>query len=195
MFVSIQVLFTNTIMKNLKHISVSFCFLFLVSKAGAQLTKETPKLFEVGLMPVLEIPLGNFAKVTSPAIGISLKGAYNLRSGDQVTIRVGYTGFGVKDLPVNYSSTYSSVPVLVGYRLGVSKAFLEAQAGIGFYSLRLSDGTSEAKSNQTTFTYAFGGGYDFGRIELISRFQQGKFEGTNAGSISMLTLGMYYKLL
>jgi hypothetical protein len=145
--------------------------------------------------PELALPTGDFADVMKPAPGISVKGLLGFSDVSQFSLAAYYSRFTVKGLPSGISSNLSITPVMAGFRYYLNQFFIETQAGIGFYHIKLSNSANTATNTQSNFTFAETAGYQLKRWDFTIRYQQGNLKNAGTEVLSIVGINASYNLV
>jgi len=165
--------------------------LFYASNGNAQNSKWK---IQAGLE--LGLPTGNFSKVYQPGKGILIKGLLSVKSGDQFTFQTSYTDFNIKNdvIDPRYSSDYTIVPVLFGYRRYIQRFYSETQIGTGIYTIKVSGGGQSLSKSETNFTWAQTFGFNLAHFDCFAKYQQGNLKNAGVEKLTMIGVGIVYQL-
>lgn len=142
------------------------------------------------------LPTGIFSTVYQPGAGIVAKGLLSVKSGDQFTFQASYMDFNIKKdvIDSRYSSDYTIVPVLFGYRRYIRKFYSETQIGTGIYTIKVSGGGQSLSQSDVNFTWAQTFGFNFSHWDLYAKYQQGNLKDAGVEKLTMIGLGVVYQL-
>lgn len=135
--------------------------------------QEVKNQFAFG--PEFSFPTGYFGRSYNPGLANNVRLLLAVNTTSQVGITTGYGYFNAKSNTDLETARYVVIPVLLGYRNFVDPAFyLEPQAGIGFYDLRVRYNGIKESNTEKAFTWSIGAGfYSKGGFDLGIRFQSG----------------------
>src|SRR5690606_7389329 len=123
------------------------------------------------------LPVGSFGDVYGFGYGATVKGLYGISEAGQVGLTLGYQRFGLKD---DYDDVMSGSmgisPIFALYRHNFGGLYIEPQAGLSVnkvnFKITESDwGDFGGSASNTSFGYAVGLGYMFGKIDISARYQ------------------------
>lgn len=146
----------------------------------------------------LAFPTGNFSKVYQPGAGVLVKWLLTGKSGDQGSFSMGYYSFNIKDDVLNpgfaFSSRYSIVPVLFGYRRYINRFYSETQAGTGIYTLKVAAMGQKEQLTDANFTWAQSFGFIWPHFDLSVRYQQGNLKDAGVNKLTMIGVNASYRI-
>jgi len=132
------------------------------------------------------LPVGDWSDGFGVGIGGSLKGLYGVGNAGQVTLTTGYDRFGAKENDEDVDVSLSMIPILAGYRHNFSSLYLEPQLGVSIVKTKADAGEfGDFSASSTEFTWAIGGGYVVGPIDLGLRYQSISGDGGSTGFIAL----------
>jgi hypothetical protein len=141
-----------------------------------------------------ELGIGT-ASGSKVSYGASVKYLHGVGGSGQTTFSLGWLKSSTSEEigGVNYKTSSSLIPLLVGYRLNIGQLYVEPQAGVSLNKLKSTVGTETVSDTKFAFAYAVGGGYvthggfDFG-IRFFNTTQSG------ANGIFVFRLGYNFSL-
>lgn len=146
----------------------------------------------------LALPTGNFSKVYQPGKAGMIKWLLTGKSGDQGSFSTGYYTFNIKDDVINpgftFSSTYTIIPVLFGYRRYINRFYSETQAGTGIYTIKVAALGQQEKSTDVNFTWTQSFGYIWPHVDLSIRYQQGNLKDAGVNKLTMIGVNASYRI-
>lgn len=164
--------------------------LFYGSNVNAQNSKWK---IQTGLE--LGLPTGIFSTVYQPGKGMFIKGLLSVKSGDQFTFQTSYMDFNIKNdvIDPRYSSDYTIVPILFGYRRYIRRFYSETQIGTGIYTINVSGGGQSLSKSETNFTWAQTFGFNFTHFDFFAKYQQGNLKDAGVEKLTMIGIGIGYQ--
>ena len=134
------------------------------------------------------LPVGNMSKSIGIGVGGSFVGIYELKESAKVTLTLGYLNFAERN---NSGISYSLIPVLAGYRLGLEQLYIEPQ--LGFTSMKVKSNIIDSGKSiaNTKIGYGIGAGYLLGNVDIGLRYQD---ISANGGGFNIIALRVGYTL-
>lgn len=123
---------------------------------------------QVGIGPDVYFPLKSLGDAYGVGIGGHVKGLYGVGTAGHAVLRIGYVSFNGKSDTYYKDYKFVSIPFLAGYRHNFNSLYVEPKIGFNS-SYTKYNGTKY--DNQTSFTYAIGGGFEKNGFELSLDFQ------------------------
>lgn len=146
----------------------------------------------------LALPTGNFSKVYQPGKGAVIKWLLTGKSGDQGSFSTGYYSFNIKDDVLNpgfaFSSNYTIIPVLFGYRRYINRFYSETQAGTGIYTIKVAALGQKDQRTDANFTWTQSFGYSWPHFEVSVRYQQGNLKDAGVNKLTMIGINASYRV-
>jgi len=146
----------------------------------------------------LGLPTGNFSKVYRPGKGGVIKWLFTGKSGDQLNFSAGYYSFNIKEGVLNpgfvFSSNYTIIPVLFGYRRYINRFYSETQAGTGIYTINVTALGQKEQLTDVNFTWAQSFGFIWPHLDLSVRYQQGNLKDAGVNKLTMIGINGSYRI-
>ncbi|MES1221637.1 MAG: outer membrane beta-barrel protein [Bacteroidota bacterium] len=133
--------------------------------------------FKVGIGVDMIVP-GNseFRNDFKTGVGGYLKGLYGVGEMGQITFITGYSSLKQKQVLKN---TFTSIPLLLGYRFFIKGFYIEPQAGysINQYKNKTSYAFADHINLPSAFTWAAGIGYEIRNLDIGIHYKSAHLNG------------------
>lgn len=165
-------------MKRMNVIGTMLCILTLIF-AGTLCFAQTG-FHRINAGAEIGLPVGDFGNAYGIGFGATGKAFYNINDKVDITGKLGYLHFAMKDDHDMMSGSMGMIPIMFGYRYNFGGFYGEPQ--LGFTNLRskvkfndsgLGGMLSSLSGNSSTtkVSFALGGGYSFEDWDLGAHFQ------------------------
>jgi opacity protein-like surface antigen len=134
------------------------------------------------------LPLGDYSKSSSFAIGAAGRFEYGVNDLINVTARIGY----LHHLGTPSGFSLGIIPILVGgtYKIGTSGLFADAEIGLSIIRVSVDIGGTSASDSQTKFGFQVGAGYQTGKIVARAGFYMPGMLDNGGGGGSTTLFGL-----
>ncbi len=153
----------------------------------------------LGFGAELGLPVGGFGGSADEGgfkagFGGYVKGLFGVSKSGQVTVTTGYSSFTAKGSSTTEKASINIIPIFMGYRHSFNGFYLEPQAGIGIYGVKVTFGGESFSSSENKFTWAIGGGYAKNSIDLGIRYQSGLLKDSEDINLVAIRFGYNFEL-